>query len=529
MGQKSLMSAKLDLVDFQSLKRVHIVGVCGTLMGAFAAFLKRKGIQVTGSDQNIYPPMSDILKQAGVELLTGYHPENLLSHGVRPDLIVIGNVIRADNPEAVAALQGGYFYVSLPEAMEKLFLQRTRNLVVAGTHGKTTTSSILAHTLVTCKKNPSYFIGGVSYDLPVSFHLAGQDASYGPVGQGPQERGDRPTAQGGANPSPLFVLEGDEYDTAFWDKVPKFNHYCPDDVILTSVEYDHADIYPDFAAVVKAFEGLVQRIRPGGRLIACFDYESVRRLSAGAKVPVISYSSGDRGESRGQRSLEPPARYTPGNVRFVDDQTYFEILDQGERVAEITLQIPGMHNVLNALAVWIQCRELGMDALAVAAALRSFQGVKRRQEVKGEVGGVLVVDDFAHHPTAVRETLRALRAKYPTRRLVASFEPRSATSRRKVFQNDYAVALGEADLIYIAAPFDQSRIAVADQFSSETLVEDLQRAGKKAQVFQTVQEGVRVVAAAAQPGDLVAVLSNGGFGGFVSKLLELLRGAERGP
>ncbi|MEO5970454.1 MAG: Mur ligase family protein [Bdellovibrionia bacterium] len=491
------MRAKSDLIDFRSLKQVHIVGVCGTLMGAFAAFLKRKGILVTGSDQNIYPPMSDVLRDAGVELLTGYRKENLMREGVRPDLVVIGNVIRADNPEAIAAIQEGYSYASLPEAMEKLFLQKTRNLVVAGTHGKTTTSSILAHTLVRCKKNPSYFIGGVSYDLPVSFHLE------------PEEFAE---SGGGGHTPQLFVLEGDEYDTAFWDKVPKFNHYCPDDVILTSVEYDHADIYPDFPAVMRAFEGLVKRIRPGGRLISCFDYESVRSLSQRAAVPVISYGS----------RLETGARFTPGNVHYLGERTSFEILDQGKKVGQVTLQIPGMHNVLNALAVWIQCQELGVEPKYIADALNNFKGVKRRQEVKGEVGGVLVIDDFAHHPTAVRETLRALRAKYPTRRLVTAFEPRSATSRRKVFQKDYAAALGEADVVYISAPFDQSRIAADDQFSSETLVDDLKRTGKEAQVFKTVEEGVQVLANASKSGDLVAVLSNGGFGEFIPKLLALL-------
>ncbi|CAM6053616.1 unnamed protein product [Sphagnum tenellum] len=481
--------------QFDSLKRVHIIGVCGTLMGAFAAFLKRKGLSVSGSDQNIYPPMSELLKTAGVELHLGYRRENLFSVTSgsinKPDLVVIGNVIRANNPEAQAAMNEGLTYASLPEAMENLFLQTTRNLVVAGTHGKTTTSSLLAHTLVSAGKKPSYFIGGISQDLPVSFHIE----------PGMEE------GRGG-----LFVLEGDEYDTAFWDKVPKFNHYCPDDVILTSVEYDHADIYPDFAACERAFEGLISRIRTKGRLIACFEYESVRKLARRAQVPILSYAS-RAGEG---------VQFTPGNVRFEEGITRFEVLDQGTPVGEVSLQIPGMHNVLNALSVWILSRCHGLSSDQVAQAMKSFRGVKRRQELLGEFRGVMVIDDFAHHPTAVRETLRALRTKYPKRRLVAVFEPRSATSRRKIFQNDYVTALSLADATYISSPYDQSEISVDQQFSSETLAADLSKNGKTAQVFKTIGLGVLSVAESSRSNDLVAVLSNGGFGGFITKLIEEL-------
>jgi UDP-N-acetylmuramate: L-alanyl-gamma-D-glutamyl-meso-diaminopimelate ligase len=479
------MTSKLDQLDFESIRRVHIVGVCGTLMGAFAAFLKRKGIQVTGSDQSIYPPMSDVLREAGVELMNGYRPEHLAA---KPQLVVIGNVIRADNPEAQAAIQGGLTYVSLPEAMEKLFLKKTCNLVVAGTHGKTTTSSLLAHVLTSVGKDPSYFIGGVSYDLPVSFHLA-DFKSKGPS---------------------YFVLEGDEYDTAFWDKVPKFNHYLPDQVILTSIEYDHADIYPDFASVERAFEGLVERIRPGGSLIACYDYESVRKLVKQSKVPVISYGT------------TVSARYRANTISCMCDETRFQILEGTEKIEEISLKIPGTHNVLNALSVWIQCRELGLHPLEIKKALNSFKGVKRRQEIRGEFQGVLIIDDFAHHPTAVKETLRALRAKYPHRRLVTVFEPRSATSRRKVFQKDYVDAFAEADSIWIATPFDQSRIAATDQFSSQVLAEDLVKRGKVASVFPSVDEGVQGLVESSKNGDVIAVLSNGGFGGLIGKLIAAL-------
>ena len=245
-------------------KHVHIIGVCGTLMGSFAAFLKRAGIRVTGSDQNVYPPMSDVLRAAGIELFSPYEAATLDKIGGRPDMVVVGNVISRGNPEMTAFTDRGDAYVSLPEFMEKHLLPETRNLVVSGTHGKTTTSSILAHVLWKTEHAPSYFIGGVSQTLPNSFHVE-------PNGK-------------------YFVLEGDEYDTAFWDKVPKFNHYLPNDVILTSVEFDHADIYADLAAVKKAFLGLISRIRPNGNLIACIETENVRELIKESKVPVITYS-----------------------------------------------------------------------------------------------------------------------------------------------------------------------------------------------------------------------------------------------
>jgi UDP-N-acetylmuramate: L-alanyl-gamma-D-glutamyl-meso-diaminopimelate ligase len=478
------------LPSFHELKHVHIIGVCGTLMGAFAAFLKREGIEVTGSDQNVYPPMSDVLSKAGVKLFSGYSAENLTGLPSRPDLVVIGNVISRGNAEAQAAMDGNYPYTSLPEAMERLLLTKTRNLVVAGTHGKTTTSSFLAYVLFAAGRDPSYFIGGVSHDLPNSFHVSSIEF-------------EKP-----------FVLEGDEYDTAFWDKVPKFSHYLPNDVILTSVEFDHADIYADFAAVEKAFASLVDRIRPNGRLIACFDYASVRELSKRAKVPVISYGSDS---SQG-------ARFTPANLRAESDgMQSFDVLDAGKKMGTLRMHLPGNHNVLNALAIWIECRELGLSHEEIAKGLAAFQGVKRRQEERGEVGGVLVIDDFAHHPTAVRETLRALRMKYPGRRIVSVFEPRSATSRRKIFQKDYGQAFLEGDSCYIAVPYDQSKIAASDQFSSEQLVDDIRGLGRKAAYFRDTEEGVRVVASEAKSGDLIAVLSNGGFGGFIPKLLEALR------
>jgi UDP-N-acetylmuramate: L-alanyl-gamma-D-glutamyl-meso-diaminopimelate ligase len=471
-------------------RHVHILGVCGTLMGSFASYLKRAGVRVTGSDQNVYPPMSDVLQKAGVELFSPYSADNLKKIGSLPDLFVIGNVISKGNVEMTAIEQSGIPYVSLPEFMEKHLLPETRNLVVAGTHGKTTTSSLLAHTLSSAGYNPSYFIGGVSHSLPHSFHV--------------------PSAE--QNDSKYFVLEGDEYDTAFWDKVPKFNHYLPNDVILTSVEFDHADIYADLAAVKKAFAGLISRIRTPGRLIACIETENVRELISAARCTLITYS----------RNEKDQADYTFKNMKTSGENTSFDVYFKGTKKDHLEINLCGEHNVLNALAVYIECFELGIPQEKIKEGLKSFNGIKRRQEERGEVNGVLVIDDFAHHPTAVRETLNALKLKYPSRRLVAVFEPRSATSRRKVFQKEYTEAFDQAGAVFVAAAFDQGKIPVDQQFSSQELVSGVNERGIHAFCFNEVDEGVKSVSQFTKKGDLVAVLSNGGFGGFISKLLSVL-------
>jgi UDP-N-acetylmuramate: L-alanyl-gamma-D-glutamyl-meso-diaminopimelate ligase len=424
------------LQSLSQFKHVYIIGVCGTLMGSFAAFLRRAGIRVTGSDQNVYPPMSDVLTKAGVELFSPYSAETLQKIEGKPDLVVVGNVISKGNPEMMAFAERGDAYVSLPEFMETHLLPATRNLVVAGTHGKTTTSSLLAHTLVECGEKPSYFIGGVSASLPHSFHV---------------------------DSGRTFVLEGDEYDTAFWDKVPKFNHYLPNDTILTSVEFDHADIYADLAAVKKAFSGLLSRIRDGGRLIACIETANVRELIKESKVPVITYS----------RNESDHADYTFKNLAATAEGCAFDVMKGAQKLERVEIQLSGEHNALNALAVYIECRELGISGDRICSGLKTFKGIKRRQEERGEVRGVLVVDDFAHHPTAVRETLNALKMKYPNRRLLTVFEPRSATSRRKVFQQEYTEAFDRSDDTFIAVAFDVSKIAADQQFSSQELVAGL--------------------------------------------------------
>jgi UDP-N-acetylmuramate: L-alanyl-gamma-D-glutamyl-meso-diaminopimelate ligase len=477
-----------SIPKFEDLKRVHIVGVCGTLMGSFAAALKKMGVEVTGSDQNVYPPMSDVLRDAGIELYSGYSAENLSKS--KPEVVVIGNVISKGNPEATAVLGSDIPYVSLPEFMEKLLLPSTRNVVVSGTHGKTTTTSMMAHVLKSAGKDPSYFLGGVSHDLQQSFFVSDQANGF-------------------------FVLEGDEYDTAFWDKVPKFNHYLPDDVVLTSVEFDHADIYDSMDDVLKAFHGLMERVRPGGRVVACTDYDGVRTalMSLPSDREIVSYSS----------QSDSKADFRLGERTLLESGTRFEILGRdGEAVSTLEVPVFGDYNLMNALAVWIVATRHGVSEAAVQEAFSTYRGVKRRQEVRADVNGVMVIDDFAHHPTAVKATLSGLKARFKDRRLVAVFEPRSATSRRNTFQKEFAQALAVADSIFVAQPFDQSKIPEAERFSSAELQSDIEAAGKKASIFPSVDEGVQAVANAAEPGDVITVLSNGGFEGFIPKLIERL-------
>jgi UDP-N-acetylmuramate: L-alanyl-gamma-D-glutamyl-meso-diaminopimelate ligase len=438
-------------------------------------------VDVSGSDQDVYPPMSDVLARAGVKLLTGYKPGNLDGLDTTKDLVVVGNVIRADNAEVVAAKEKGFRLVSLPEFMERYMLQSTRNLVIAGTHGKTTTSSLLAHVLRSCGQDPSYFVGGVSHDLPQSFFVS--ENSSGP-----------------------FVLEGDEYDTVFWDKVPKFNHYLPSLTVLTSVEFDHADIYPDLAAVKRAFVGLMERTRE--KVLAFGEDPNVREVMTRAKVPVLLY-----GEAR-------DCDYRATGIQLSAEGARFTVEHKGTKTPVAT-GYSGKHNVFNALAVFAVCRELGLDERKVLAGLASAKGVKRRQEPRGEYAGITLIEDFAHHPTAVRETISALRAKFPGRRLLIAFEPRSATSRRRVFQKDYVQALLGADVAFVSQPYDQSRIAAENQFSTQELIDDLNRERKGSGVLiKDSVHGAEALTEAARRGDVVGIFTNGSFGGLIPKLIE---------
>ncbi|MGE4233622.1 MAG: UDP-N-acetylmuramate--L-alanine ligase [Bacteriovoracia bacterium] len=473
------------LKEFQG-KRVHILGVAGTLMGSFAALLKRSGVFVTGSDQNIYPPMSDVLKNAGIEVYTPYSPENL--EKVKPDLVIVGNVVKKINPEMSAVLEKKIAFESLPSALEKMVLPQKHPIVVSGTHGKTTASSMMAWLLEYLNEKPSFFVGGVLQNFPESFRIT--DSKY-------------------------MVLEGDEYDTAYFDKVPKFTHYRPKDIILTSVEYDHADIYPDMTAVLSAFEKLAKLAPEDGFFVACSETETPLRIAHKCNAHVISYGLSKLADSRAS-GIE----LSPKGAKF---KWHFE-----GHLTKVELQMSGIHNVLNALGVLTLAAARQFDPEKCAAALAQYKGVKRRQEVYGVAKGVTIIDDFAHHPTAVRETINAIRGRYPESRLIACFEPRSATSRRKVFQAAYAESFDSADYVYLAKPFEPQGASAPEfeVFSTEEALNDLKARGKRAKILLTSPEGIKDFSQDLKSGDVVLVMSNGGFDGFLPKLMTLLTGSK---
>jgi UDP-N-acetylmuramate: L-alanyl-gamma-D-glutamyl-meso-diaminopimelate ligase len=456
------------------------MGIGGTAMAAFAGMLKDAGYTVTGSDTGVYPPMSDYLASLGIEVMIGYNAKNL-DH--RPDLVVVGNVIRAEYEEAKALLASDLVYASMPQLLGSRFLESRHSIVVAGTHGKTTTTALTAHLVDAAGLNPGFLIGGLAKNF------------------------DR-TARTGSGPH--FVIEGDEYDTAFFDKGPKFLHYRPKTSIITSVEFDHADIYRDLDHVKESFRKLVSITPKEGCLVARWDHDDVRDVCLGAACEVRRYGAGQTWD---------------GRIEAVNTETgmqRFTVLREGNAWGTFESILVGEHNLYNQVAAVAALERQGLNPAALAKGFLSFAGVKRRQEVIGEPRRITVLDDFAHHPTAVKLTLESLRLRFGKRRLWAIFEPRSATSRRKVFQEAYASAFGAADVVVIAHAHDQSRIAEEERFDSAALVHKLRDRGQEAFGYDTPDEIVAVVAANALPWDVIAVLSNGGFGGLHKKLLAAL-------
>jgi len=463
------------------------MGICGTGVGALAGMLKSAGYTVTGSDQQVYPPMSDFLAGQNIGVQSGYSPDNLEP---RPDLVVVGNVIRRDNPEALALGECGIPYVSFPQALSHFFIRDKISLVVAGTHGKTTTSSLLASLLREIGAEPSFMIGGLVQAFGRNFNVT--EGKY-------------------------FVAEGDEYDTAFFDKGPKFLHYRARIAILTSIEFDHADIYADLAAIKTSFAKLVASMPPDGFLVACWDDPVVREVCQGAKCTVVGYGSSEGCDWRITGLLVRP------------ETTSFQVSRHGVDFGGFENVLPGRHNALNALAVIAVLDILGFVREDVAQGLRKFQGVRRRQEVRGVARGVTVIDDFAHHPTAVRGTLAALAAAYAGHRLVAVFEPRTNSSRRKVFQEAYASAFDAAAEILVREPAPLANIPEPERFSSLQLVDDLAGRGLCAKYFSTTEDVLSYLDGSVQEGDVVAIMSNGGFDNIHQRLLELLGQTAAAP
>ncbi len=462
--------------------KVHLIGIGGTGMGALAGLLCQAGHEVRGSDGPLYPPMSTMLEQLGLALMEGYRPENL---DWAPDVVVVGNICRKDHPEAVAAEDRGLRRVSFPQLLGELFLDGRQTLVVAGTHGKTTTSSLAAHLLNSAGRDPGFLVGGIPANLGMSYSLGAP---------------------------PHFVVEGDEYDCAFFDKRPKFVHYRPHNVILTGVEFDHADIYDDMAQVEQAFAMLVEQIPPHGRLLVCADSEAAVRLAGAARCLVEAYSV--RG-APGAFWTGDAAPAGPGRQRL-------KVGREGEEAVVINVGLTGRHNMENVLAVTAMGLHLGLNPGEVARGFASFSGVIRRQEIKGRVRGITVIDDFAHHPTAVLETLAGLRGVHGAGRLVAVLEPRSATSKRRVFQDDFARALAEADEALIAPLHAPGKVEAESRLDVEELVSTLEGEGTRARCVPTVQEIVAYLARTCMDGDTVVVMSSGGFEGLPHRLVEAL-------
>jgi UDP-N-acetylmuramate: L-alanyl-gamma-D-glutamyl-meso-diaminopimelate ligase len=458
------------------------MGICGTGMGALAGMLKTSGFHVTGSDQNVYPPMSDFLAGMGIGVAGGYSPDNLAP---RPDLVIVGNVITRHNPEALELARLHIPYLSLPQALSHCYLKDRVSLVAAGTHGKTTTASMLASLLHKLGEEAGFLIGGLVQAFGRNYNLG---------------------------KSKYFVVEGDEYDTAFFDKGPKFLHYQPQIVILTSIEFDHADIYQDLEAIKDSFRQLVSIMPPTGCLVAHIDDPVVREIVAAARCPVVAYGNGPGGE------------WALADLQIKTGATSFTALRVGKMYGEFRLPMPGRHNALNSLAVIAVLARLGFDRDAIAAALADFEGVRRRQEVRGEVGGVTVIDDFAHHPTAVRETLAALHGAYQGRRLIAVFEPRTNSSRRRVFQQTYIGSFDHAAQVLVKEPIPLQDIPAAERFSAQQLADDLTKHGIRADYFSTTDRIIDYLEKNSRPGDVIAVLSNGGFDNIHERLLARLAG-----
>lgn len=449
-------------------------------MGALAGMFKEAEFEVSGSDNHVYPPMSTFLAERGIRIAEGFRPENL-SH--RPDLVVVGNAASKDNPEVAAMVDMGLHYCSLPQALNRFFIHGKGALVVAGTHGKTTTSALLAWVLASAGLDPGFMVGGI---------LKNFDRNYN------------------AGTGPYFVVEGDEYDTAFFDKGPKFLHYTPSRAILTTVEFDHADIYRDLDHVKKAFSDFVKAM-PEDALLVVYDGDPVvAELAARASCWTVLYG------------LEEKSPWRLENVRFDPPWSRFEVTIRGEPFWSFKTPLIGRHNLLNALAVIAVAHDLRIPPDLIAEGLETFEGIKRRQEVLGIKHGIIVMDDFAHHPTEVRETLAAVRSFYPNKRIVAVFEPRTNSSRRNVFQNIYPGSFDNADMVCIRKPPMLDKIPPRERFSSEQLTLDLKDRGKDAHYFPDTDSIIDYLIGVAEPEDVILIMSNGGFDNIHERLLKRL-------
>lgn len=464
----------------------HLIGICGTAMASLAGMLQARGHRVTGSDENVYPPMSTMLCDLGIDVGHGFKREHLTP---APDCVIVGNAIPRGNPEVEETLNRKLLYRSQAEVVKEEFIRGRHSLAVAGTHGKTTTTSIAAWVMDQGGLDPSFLIGGVAQNFGSSFRVTESD---------------------------YVIVEADEYDTAYFDKGPKFMHYLPELGIVNNIEFDHADIYKDLDAVKLAFRRFMNLVPENGRLIAGWDSPNVRAVveSFGPKLFTQLETFG----------TSEDARWQVRNADFSSGLSSFDVFRDNELWGSFQTPLLGEFNLLNCLAVIIAADAWGVTKEKIAAALATFKNVKRRAEVRGEQRGVLVIDDFAHHPTAVRETLRALRARYKDRRLIAIFEPRSWSSRLAVFQDDYTHAFTAADYVVIASVFDSQKVSEKGRaLNTNELIDAIARDGKPAFALPNADEIVTHILPQLRAGDVVAVMSNGGFGGIHEKILTALQ------
>jgi UDP-N-acetylmuramate: L-alanyl-gamma-D-glutamyl-meso-diaminopimelate ligase len=471
----------------------HLIGIGGTAMASLAGLLKAAGHKVTGSDLNVYPPMSTGLEAMGIAYNQGYSPENLSSN---PDIVVVGNAISRGNPELEEVLIRKLRYTSAAATIKEEFIWGRHSLAVAGTHGKTTTTSLLAWALESAGLNPGFLIGGVAENFGTSYRLT--DSKY-------------------------FVIEADEYDTAYFDKGPKMWHYLPDTAIVNNIEFDHADIYRDEEAYKFAFARFINLIPKNGVLVAGWDSPIMRELAPKSFAPVESFGYGDD-------SQPPPGQphWHARDVEFSEGGTTFRAFRSNEEWGKVETPLAGGFNVRNVLAVIAAAEAIKADRDGVRAGLKTFASVKRRMEVRGEIRGVAVIDDFAHHPTAIRETIDAIRQKYKGRRIVAVFEPRSYTAQRREFQNDYVKAFRGADEIVFASLFRPDRYTKETALDLEQLVRDLASTGKGAKQLKDANAIVSDLTPRLKERDVVLVMSNGGFDGIHQKLLDALARMDGG-
>ncbi len=457
------------------IKKIHLIAACGTGMGTLACILKEMGYSVSGSDQNVYPPMSDFLRDNGIELFDGYDPENL---ACGPDLVIIGNAVTKDNIEARAVLENGIDYMSMPQAVNKFLAHDKKIILVTGTHGKTTTSSIMSHMLYTAGMDPSFMIGGILKDFNSSFRIGTGD---------------------------YMVIEGDEYDTAFFDKGPKFMHYSPYITIMTGIEFDHADIFNDIDHVKDIFSSFVKKNEKTSHFIAFSGNDNLKQVLHPFDTAIETY---------GNKGSWAVLNHTQNRTKTLFDVT-------GPNV-NLSIETPliGRHNLFNALACIAAAKKIGIKDNSIRQSLYTFSGIKRRQEIRGVKKGITVMDDFAHHPTAVKETIKSVKPFYKNGRVIAVFEPRTNTSMRNIFQDVYPESFLEADLVCICEPGVKKNISAGEKFSTERLVADIENLGINAYHFKNSDGVIQFLIPRLKENDLVLIMSNGGFDNIHTKLLK---------